>query len=100
MATIDIPCPRCAGKGIGNWRPHAGVCYRCRGTKIVSIDTGKYLAVLRKLRAEYASLTREARAVEAAGRNAEEIRYDLAQCVASGLLVRATLVAAGVSVRR
>ena len=85
---VQIPCPRCAGRGRGNWHPDRGICYRCKGAKIVSINVSKYEAVLRNLRRRYVEL-------RAAVQNGVEGAVEaLRACEKDGLRVRAALDAA------
>jgi len=93
---VEIPCPRCSGRGVGNWKPDAGLCYRCKGNKVVVVRVEKHLAALRYLRAKYIALREESRSADPEIR--EMALERLAYCVEDGLRVRADLEAAGVNV--
>ena len=95
---VEIDCPRCSGRGAGNWHPDAGICYRCGGKGSVHIDVARHMGALKHLRAKYLNLVRAIRAAEADGLDASQAREALAYCVQDGLRVRADLEAAGVLV--
>jgi hypothetical protein len=62
MSTIVfIPCPRCAGKGVGAWHPDGGICYRCKGNREVKVNIEKSEAALRHLRVKFVELRTAAR---------------------------------------
>lgn len=91
MATVEIPCPRCAGHGSRTeWKPDAGICYRCRGNRYVRVDPAKLENALHMLRAKYVRLLREVRRnpdPKVRALASECLRY----CVQDGQRVRATL---------
>ena len=95
---VQIPCPRCSGRGVGAWHPHQGVCYRCEGRKVVTVHPERHLRALHALRAKYLRLAHEFRLAEETGENLAEASEALERCVSSGVRVRGDLEAAGVEV--
>ena len=95
---VYIACPRCCGQGHGNWRPDAGICYRCRGARQVQVDVKKTVGALHMLRDKYRRIRAElAEARKAGNENVvdfceEALRY----CTEDGLRVKAMLETAGV----
>lgn len=86
---VEIWCPRCNGQGRKpHWTPEGGQCYRCKGTRIVQVNTTKWEAVLKRLRAEYIRLRDAVRAGN------QEALAHLNECVANGRRLRADLEAA------
>ncbi len=83
--TVEIPCPRCGGKGFGTWKPDAGICYRCKGNQYVRVNIEKSEAALRHLRAKWVRLNAEAKAGSELA--AEFLRY----VVEDGLRLKATI---------
>ena len=96
MATqIEIECPRCGGHGGSlGWKPDFGICYRCHGNKVVSVDVDRHVAALHHLRAQYVRLRSTLRSCDAA--DVDCVREALDFCVQDGLRVRGDLEAAGV----
>lgn len=76
--------------------PDAGICYRCKGDKVVTVRVEKSLAALRHLRAKYVTLRNSLRSHDPDVR--ELARELIAYCVQDGLRVRADLEAAGVNI--
>lgn len=87
----EITCPRCGGAGRRNWRPDSGICYRCRGTGVATINLASSLAALRHLRDEYRRLRAQVGTVA----DGEFLQDRLAHCVESGQALRADLLTAG-----
>lgn len=84
--TVEIPCPRCDGKGSRpSWRPDAGICYRCKGRCWVKVNIERSENALKMLRAKYLRLRAEARAGSELAQ--EMLRY----CIEDGLRLKYTL---------
>ena len=72
MSTVYIDCPRCCGKGFGNWQPDAGICYLCRGKSELSVDLDRSARHLGYLRAEY---VRRREVIKRALTQGEDVSY-------------------------
>ena len=74
MATkkIEIPCPRCQGRGSQiYWHPDFGICYRCKGKGFVKFDLDAHKRALVFLRNKWLNLKRKLRYVK----DEREIEY-------------------------
>jgi len=58
---VIIDCPRCGGRGSSNFWPGSGICFRCRGKGIVTIDVEAHRKVLNMLRNKYRFTRRQLR---------------------------------------
>ena len=86
---VQIPCPRCDGNGRRpTWKPDAGICYRCKGRKVVCVNLARHEAALRMLRRRYVHIRGLVRAGD------ETWSDQLRSVTENGLRIRAELESA------